>query len=229
MEESRGNLKIRGYESSDGGSYNKILIEGSGNMGGDVDCTGLKIYGSGNFRGNLKTEGDINVKGHSRIEGNLKAKTVCIEGYTKVGSDMFVDEAAVTGNIQVDGDFNAEIFTLNGGFRVGGMLNVDILKMNLEWPCKVHEINGGEIEIKKSEKPSFKFKRLASLFGHSASHEGLVVDTIEGDDIYVEDTMAKVVRGNNVELGPGCKIELVEYSKNLKKHEKVDVSAIKNI
>ena len=217
MEESRGNLKIRGYESSDGGSYNRILIEGSGNMGGDVDCTGLKIYGSGNFRGNLKTEGDINVKGHSRIEGNLKAKTVCIEGYTKVGSDMFVDEAAVTGNIQVDGDFNAE------------MLNVDILKMNLEWPCKVHEISGGEIEIKKSEKPSFKFKRLASLFGHSASHEGLVVDTIEGDDIYVEDTMAKVVRGNNVELGPGCKIELVEYSKNLKKHEKVDVSAIKNI
>ena len=39
----------------------------------------------------------------------------------------------------------------------------------------------------------------------------LVTDTIEGDDIYVEYTTAKTVRGNNVRIGDGCDIGLVEY------------------
>jgi hypothetical protein len=34
---------------------------------------------------------------------------------------------------------------------------------------------------------------------------------IEGDDVYQEDTKAKVVRGNNVMIGQGYEIKLVEY------------------
>lgn len=34
---------------------------------------------------------------------------------------------------------------------------------------------------------------------------------IEGDDIYLENTKADIVRGNKVKIGPGCQIGVVEY------------------
>jgi hypothetical protein len=43
------------------------------------------------------------------------------------------------------------------------------------------------------------------------------VDTIEGDDIYLEHTTAKVMRGDTVDIGDGCEIDLVEYRTDLKK------------
>ena len=42
-------------------------------------------------------------------------------------------------------------------------------------------------------------------------------ESVEGDDIYLEYTTAKVVRGNTVRLGAGCKIDLVEYKTSLEK------------
>ena len=41
--------------------------------------------------------------------------------------------------------------------------------------------------------------------------ERLTTSVIEGDDIYLEATTAKIVRGNNVTIGSDCNIELVEY------------------
>jgi hypothetical protein len=40
---------------------------------------------------------------------------------------------------------------------------------------------------------------------------------IEGDDIYLENTVAEIVRGNSVEIGPGCTIGLVEYANKFSK------------
>ena len=52
------------------------------------------------------------------------------------------------------------------------------------------------------------------------SNKILTADIIEGDLIYLENTNAKIVRGNNVTIGTGCKIELVEYKESFKKDEK---------
>jgi hypothetical protein len=57
----------------------------------------------------------------------------------------------------------------------------------------------------------------------------LTVRIIEGDDIYLENTHAKVVRGNNIEIGPGCEIKLVEYKYSFKKDEMAEVGTHKNI
>jgi hypothetical protein len=37
-------------------------------------------------------------------------------------------------------------------------------------------------------------------------------DVIEGNHIYLEDTIAKIVRGDKVEIGQNCKIDRVEYT-----------------
>ena len=50
-----------------------------------------------------------------------------------------------------------------------------------------------------------------------------MVDVIEGDNIYIEYTQAKIVRGNTIVIGPGCNIELVEYKNNYTKDKESTV------
>ena len=40
----------------------------------------------------------------------------------------------------------------------------------------------------------------------------LTTNLIEGDEIYLQNTNAKIVRGINITIGEGCNIGLVEYS-----------------
>ncbi len=64
----------------------------------------------------------------------------------------------------------------------------------------------------------------------SGRHEKeLTVDVIEGDDVYLENTMAKIVRGNNVTIGSGCKIELVEYKGSFKQDGGAEIGTNKKI
>lgn len=217
---SRADIKIYGSGSSAGGRFNRVTIMGEGIINGDVDCINFKIYGQGKLEGNLKASDVVDIKGQTDILGDLKAKNVKVQGEMEVSGDLFADEAKITGNISTGGDCNAEVFNLEGGFTIDGMLNADILKINLYWPSKVHEIGGSEITIKKNGKLSFLgLKNMIQPSGHNE----LTADTIEGDDIYIENTTAKVVRGNNVTIGPGCKIELVEYKGSFKQDEKSEI------
>ena len=79
------------------------------------------------------------------------------------------------------------------------MLNSGKIEVRLLGPCEAMEIGGGQIHIK------------GILHGIGA-HKYLTVDTVEGDNIRLECTHAKVVRGKRVEIGPGCDIDLVEYT-----------------
>ena len=223
---SKSDLKIYGSGSSAGGKFNRVTIMGEGRINGDVDCINLKIYGEGEVNGNLKAEDTVDIKGQTEIKGDLKAKNIKIQGEIEVDGDLFVDEAKITGNIRADRDCNAEIFTLEGGFTIDGLLNADMLKINLYWPSKAREIGGSEITIKKDGKLSFLgLKNMIQPSGHNE----LTVDIIEGDDIYLENTAAKVVRGNNITIGSGCKIELVEYKESFKQDKGAEIGTHRKI
>lgn len=217
---NRVDLKIYGQGNSSGGKYNAVSIMGEGRIDGDVDCANIKVYGEGQLIGNLKTENTVNIKGHTSIKGNLEAEKIKLQGELDVDGGVLVNEAMLTGNINTRGDFNAEIFTLEGGFTINGLLNAEILKINLYWPCEVREIGGSKITIKKDGKLSFLgLKNMITPGGHNR----LKTDLIEGDDIYLENTNSKVVRGNNITLGPGCKIEHVEYKNDFKQDKGAEV------
>ncbi len=217
-------LKIHGQGSSSGGKYDNVSIMGEGRIHGDIDCINLKIYGEGKFGGNLKAESAVDIKGQSNIKGNLEAKKVKIQGEAKISGEIFAEETVITGNIVTGGDCNAETFTLEGGFKIGGLLNADILKINLHGHCKVREIGGAEITVKKNGKLNF-FKNRILPKGHNK----LIAEIIEGDDIYLENTHAKVVRGNNITLGSGCEIELVEYKNDFKKDKEAEIGTHRKI
>ena len=54
-------------------------------------------------------------------------------------------------------------------------------------------------------------KRSNSLLPFGKEVGSLAAKVIEGDDIYLENTTADMVRGNKVKIGPGCQIGVVEY------------------
>jgi len=220
-------FKINGEGALDGNlnATNNVSIMGEGRINGNVNCENIKIYGEGELDGNLKAADTVNVKGEAEIKGDLKAKKVKVQGEIEVG-ELFADEVKITGNISADGDCNAEIFDVEGGFTIDGLLNADILKINPYWPCKAREIGGSEITVKKGGKLSFL--GLKNMLMPGGDNE-LTADTIEGDEVYLENTKAKVVRGNNLTIGSGCKIELVEYKTNFKQDEDAEIGTHRKI
>ncbi len=217
-------LKIYGQGSSKGGIFEDVIIKGTGQIHGDLDCDNYKVYGNCEIEGNLNSK-TVVIKGQAEFGGDLNAKSLNIQGEVIVEGDLFLDESVITGNIKCKRDFNAETFDLEGGFRIEGLLNADQININMYWPCTVREIGGTEVKVRKDEKFSFLgFKNL--IMPHSSS-KLLKTDIIEADEIYLENTHAKIVRGNNIKIGPDCKIDLVEYKVSYKKDDKSVVNTLK--
>ena len=125
-----------------------------------------------------------------------------------MGGDYSGETVALQGFLRVKGDCAVERFGCEGGFEVSGLLNAGVVDVALGAPCTATEIGGESISVRYA---SWALKRLVAKLLPSQSFR-LAAETIEGDDVRLENTTAKVVRGTNVTLGPGCDIELVEYS-----------------
>ncbi|MGB9979117.1 polymer-forming cytoskeletal protein [Methanobacterium sp.] len=218
MEKRIGDLKINGQSSAAGGKYNAVIINGEGKIEGDLDCINFKINGKCDINGNVKAE-SVNVNGTNSIKGNLEAEKVKINGTADINGNLSVEKAETYGHINIEGDCNAEVFNIEGTFAIEGLLNAGELKLSLYGSSRAREIGGAKISVNRMS-GLFGLKTIILPFGRN---KGLNVDIIEGDDIYLENTRAKIVRGNNIELGPGCVIELVEYKENFKQDEKAEV------
>lgn len=226
MEKSISDLKINGHGSSTGGKYNSVVINGNGSINGDMECIYLRINGQGNIKGNAKAE-SFKINGNSSIKGNLESEKVKVNGMAHIEGNLSVEDAETYGNINVGGDCNAEMFRVDGMFAVEGLLNAGELKLNLHGPSRAREIGGEKITVKRMGR--FGLRGLKNFIWPHGHDKGLNADVIEGDDVYLENTQAKVVRGNNVELGPDCEIELVEYNETFKQDEKAEVGDYRQI
>ncbi|MGZ7066897.1 MAG: polymer-forming cytoskeletal protein [Methanobacterium sp.] len=226
MKERIGDLKINGSGSSAGGKYNSVIINGEGRIENDLECIYLKINGQCSVTGNIKAD-SVKVHGNTSINGNLEAEKVKIHGTADVDENLSVDNAEIYGSVNVNGDCNAEIFKIEGTFAMEGLLNAGELELSLYGPSKAHEIGGEKITVKRKGK--YDLLGLKSIIMSSGRNKELTVDIIEGDDIYLENTKAKVVRGNKIELGPSCEIKLVEYKDGFVQDEKAEVNTKQKI
>ena len=55
------------------------------------------------------------------------------------------------------------------------------------------------------------------------------LERIADDEIYLENTTAQIVRGDTIELGPGCEIELAEYKNSFKVNKDSAVAEHKKV
>ncbi|OEF97155.1 polymer-forming cytoskeletal protein [Desulfuribacillus alkaliarsenatis] len=219
-------LTISGVGNSLGGTFGRVLIGGVGKINGDVECDDFVIDGVGRVEGSVNTKTG-RVDGEAKINGGLQAERFTVDGSARFGGDIKATSLTFEGMVNVDGsveadtienegiikikdDCSSESFISRGAFKIGGLLNAGKVDVKLYASCKAKEIGGETIEVRKGQSFSI-LEFIKSIIPLMDYYEGLSSETIEGDEIYLEHTKAKVVRGNNVTLGAGCEIELVEY------------------
>ena len=222
-------LKFDGSGSSSGGTFGQIKINGSGRILGDLTCQTFKINGSGHIQGSLDTD-DGKINGTATIEGKVKARQFKINGTCQVkdgisGDDLAISGSATFGSIdvrqvrisgtaKVSGDCSTDHFRSEGTFEIGGLLNSDDIDIHLyHSKSKAREIGGSRIRVTLGTADGFNV--LKAIFSLGINPTLLECDLIEGDDIQLENTHARTVRGRNVVIGKGCSIGLVEYSSSL--------------
>lgn len=234
----RGDLTINGLGASNGGEFNRVTLNGKGTVNTDIECVDFESNGNGYVRGNLRAQSAkisgngkisgnldchvLNVEGRGKVEKNAVVNKVKISGSTTIGGSLKSEEVRVRGRLTVGEDCETEVFKAECHFSIGGLLNADQVDVRIYGECKAAEIGGQTILIK--QKSSLMGNLFKSFFQNS-----LNVDVIEGDHIEIENTNAKIVRGNHVTIGPNCTIGLVEYTGTFIKDKKAMVQDSKKL
>jgi cytoskeletal protein CcmA (bactofilin family) len=235
-------LKISGSGTSGGGKFNSVRISGSGTIQGDIECRDLKISGSGKINGDItseefkcsgssKIEGNIQAKeitvsGSTKIEGSVTAAEMSVSGSSRISEDLTCKEFSSSGSTKIEGkvhggelrsygalkvekECEVETFISRGGVTINGLLSADKVDIKLSHESFIKEIGGEIIEV-KNEHSSNLIKQVVNFFMQRDDY--LRSDLIEGDEIYLEHTRSKLVRGKNIVIGENCEIDTVEYS-----------------
>lgn len=236
---NRGDLIINGFGASNGGVFNRVALNGTGTVNTDIECNDFECNGKGNVKGNLHSEkakisgyakfaGNINssillFEGSSKIEGNIQVKRLKVSGNASIGGSLKGEEIKIKGRISVGGDCETDVFKGECQFAIGGLLNVDNMDIKVFGKCRAKEIGGQSIVVR--QKKSSLFASIIKLFFQTS----LEAELIEGDHIEIENTNAKVVRGNNVTIGDNRKIGIVEYTGAFKQAKNTIVEVSRKI
>jgi len=221
-----GDIKISGSGTAGGGKYNEVSISGSGKINGNLECVDFKTSGSSKVIGDLKA-GTIKISGSARIEGNveveemkvsgsahvtgqIKCQSIKINGSTHIGGNLYAEEVTIAGSAHIEKNCEAECFKASGSFKILGLLNAGEINIRIGGNCNVQEIGGEYIEIRVSPLDNSLFRKVIDKMFNTKGE--LTTSLIEGDEIYLQNTNAKIVRGNHITIGEGCNIGLVEYS-----------------
>lgn len=235
----RPDMKINGDGSLSGGVYGTVTINGAGTVNGDLDAVTYKVNGTASSNGRVLAQ-SITVNGSATFNGTVQANAMTVNGDASVregagigrllvrgnltvAGGMALHEADVKGFLKINGDCEAESFVGEGGFTIGGLLNAGVVDIKVYGPCSAKEIGGERIVVRR---PGSGLSSLTQLFTFWAEKR-LTAETIEGDSVWLENTIAKVVRGRNVTVGAGCVIDLVEYAESFTPTEGAQVKDVR--
>ena len=234
---NRGDLVLNGLGSSNGGQFNLVTINGRGTINNDLECNEFDCNGSGAVNGNIKAAA-ARVNGNAKFKGTVESQKLTVEGTAKFEQNLIVKDLKVSGKASVGGsvkseeiklrgfftvgeDCEAEIFKGEYRFTIGGLLNADQIEIEIYGECKAKEIGGQTIMVKQ-HKGSFIGALFKPLFKAQ-----LETELIEGDIIELENTVAKVVRGNQVRIGANCQIGVVEYTEEFSQDKNAVVNDVR--
>jgi cytoskeletal protein CcmA (bactofilin family) len=158
----------------------------------------------------------VRLTGEGTVNGDLTCERLWGIGQIDVTGDLHSEVIKVLGQLSVQGNCNAEFLHVKGTLNIGGLLNGGKIDLRLFGGCEIKEIGGGVIRVKRNGRGW-------------VDHKSLTVATIEGDDICLEWTHAKVVRGKRVEIGPGCDIDLVEYQNDFQHSPRARVKEFRRV
>ena len=244
-EKNINDLKINGIMNLPGGTFNNVKINGHLTLTSDLVCNDIvvngilnvegktkavkgKVNGSADFNNEVEFD-SLNVMGKSLASGDSRIKNLKIEGQMRIAKNLTADEVNVFGLLNINGNCNSEVFKTKGSFTVDGMLNAGTIDMEIHGRSTANEIGGEKISVVKGKKNYFNkiIKSIFSSFNFFDSR--LIANVIEGDEIYLEHTKAKIVRGDSVEIGPNCEIDVVEFKNKFVKDDNSVVKENKKV
>jgi cytoskeletal protein CcmA (bactofilin family) len=230
-------LNLMGNCDQGGGRFRRISIMGQVRFLEDLRCLSFSCMGkawmNGTFRsaktsvmGELTLEcpaegGRISVMGHV-FSRDLSAQRLDAMGELVVRGKLEAQEVKLLGRLRVEGDCNVDRFRSYGDFDISGLLSVDDLRITPGNLCRVGEIGGARIEVRRHFWRHGLWEILRSISGFFHERR-LEVRTIEGDEIVLENVTADLVRGTRVRIGKGCRIRRVEYGELLHQHPGAEV------
>lgn len=206
-------LKISGSGTTGGGEFEGVYISGSGKVNGDVKCREFKISGSGNIIGSVYTD-DFKISGSGKVNGDSNCQWLKISGDGKILGNVLGKTFIISGGAFVEKNIEVENFEARGNFKVNGMINADEVIIQLQNHCYVEEIGATKVDVRKGATINSVFKFISFFAKNFVGY--LNTKIIEADDIYIEYTKADIVRGENIVIGEGCEIGLVEYKNSFK-------------
>jgi len=233
MEKELRNSFIAGAGKVAGGEYKDIRISGSGRRDGDITCESLHISGSGHAMG--VEAGEIRASGSFRAERSVKAQSIHVSGSAHIGGTVEVcnihasgafhagglvsaKEIHASGSIHAESGIEADKVVLSGGADIKGLLNAEEIEIRLGGKCRIAEIGGERIQVRKGKNSvnlSFNIFRLSKRFAYCM----LEANSIEGTEVYLENTICPVVRAKKAYIGEGCEIGRIEYEETIEIHE----------
>ena len=206
--------------------HGPIEIDGAGKVEGSVRGENLKVNGSfkveagceitenvdvnGSFKiegGPCVISGKADVSGSFKVEGDLSVGSLDVDGSFVAGGSLRAGEVEIDGVLKVGGELQAECFRADGVVNIDGLLNAETVELSVSGEDLIESIGGGRVTVERG-RSGF------SLFGFK-KRPHLVSDLIEADEISLEYTDCRTVRGINVHIGKECVIDRVEYSGTL--------------
>lgn len=169
---------------------------GSARVQGSLIAEVARIAGACTFEGDVQVE-EFRAAGSVRIAGNLKAEEVETSGSLQVEGGIEAEEITSSGSLQVKGAVQAEEFRSGGSVRIDGGLKAEEIDIDLGGTSKIPTIEGEEIRVKATG-------------GFFRVRGELTADRIEGTEVELEATTAAFVKGQEVTIGPHCRIDVVE-------------------
>lgn len=216
-------FKISGSGKVEGAiTTNEFRISGSGKVTQDLKCIDGGISGSGTVQGSVYAN-RFKISGSGKVGGNFKGENFTISGGGTVRGRISSTNVDIHGGVRVEQGIEGEIININGSIITQGMVNGDEVNIGLNGSCEIEEIGASRVRVSEelNIRNSIALQWLIKLF--SRNHGYLRVKTIEADEVYLENTIAEVVRGEKIIIGKGCNIKRIEYRNSF---EKIDSNSI---
>lgn len=231
------NLTVFADATIHGGDYDKIKVFGSANVLGDLNAQSMNVFGSVEYKGKCKID-TLKLYGACEFEEYVEVKYLNIKGACEFNNDVKVDFLKVYGAVEFNknvfrckevkiygeatvSNLEADEIYINGLVECKEQLNGEKIEITTIHGSTIKEMVGTHILVKPQKKRMFPlFKNVIVVSNNSLKHREnrkVEIETIEGDEIYLENVISKAVRGNNITIGPNCEIDLIEY------HESCDI------
>lgn len=241
------NVNIAGTGKIEGSvKCSKFNSSGSAKVFGTTECNEFFTSGLSKVEGNILAS-KVEVSGLLRCTGDINSVEIDTSGIINVEGSIKSDIIRGEGYLKANENIDCENINLSGIMECNGFLNCEEVNISLNGISNFNEVGASSINIKKGhgdyckkfrmlEKKHINFEKVSSnlislglLSIRKYIESKLFANIIEADEISLENSEVKVVRGKNVKIGKGCYVESLEYSEIIEIDEDSIVGEIKNI